>query len=196
MEIPYTVEARPDTGLFNAKLGIWLFLASEVMLFGGLFSGYLLLRTGAVDWPHGWTRLSVPLGILNTMVLIASSVSIALSRRALKRGQLATARAWMLATIALAAAFLGVKLFEYREHLHAGEVPARDNFFATYYTLTGMHGLHVLGGIIVMAYLAGPGAAMWARGRDRYANRVQTVALYWYFVDLVWLFLFPALYLL
>ena len=196
MEIPYTVETRPDTGLFNAKLGIWLFLASEVMLFGGLFSGYVLLRTGAIDWPHGPERLSVPLAAFNTAVLIASSVSMVLSRRALKIGQFAKGRAWMLATIGLAVAFLGVKLFEYREHFHAGDVPARDNFFATYYTLTGVHGLHVAGGIIVMAYLAGPGAAMWNRQRVRYENRVETIALYWYFVDLVWLVLFPALYLL
>ena len=196
MEIPYTVDARPDTGLYNAKLGIWLFLASEVMLFGGLFSGYVLLRTGAADWPSGWERLGVPLAAFNTVILIASSVSMALSRRALKIGQLAKGRGWMVATAGLAAVFLAVKIYEYREHLHAGDVPARDNFFATYYTLTGMHALHVLGGIVVMAYLAGPGAAMWTRQRQRYANRVETVALYWYFVDLVWLVLFPALYLL
>ena len=196
MEIPYTVETRPDTGLFNAKLGIWLFLASEVMLFGGLFSGYVLLRTGAIDWPNGWERLSVPLATFNTAVLIASSVCMVLSRRALKIGRLAKGRAWLLATAALAIAFLAVKLFEYREHFQAGDVPARDNFFATYYTLTGVHGLHVAGGIVVIAYLAGPGAAMWSRQRERYANRVETVALYWYFVDLVWLVLFPALYLL
>src|SRR5215831_19009762 len=105
MEIPYAINARPDTGLYNAKLGIWLFLASEAMLFGGLFSGYVLLRTGAVEWPHGWARLSVPLGTLNTVVLISSSVTMILSWAALKMGNLARGRAWMGATIGLAAVF-------------------------------------------------------------------------------------------
>jgi cytochrome c oxidase subunit 3 len=196
MEISYTVETRPETGLYNAKLGIWLFLASEVMLFGGLFSGYVLLRTGAVAWPHGWEHFSVPLATLNTVVLISSSVTMVLAWAALKTGSLGRGRAWMLATIGLAAVFLVVKFFEYRAHIQAGEIPARGNFFATYYTLTGLHGLHVLGGIFVMAYLAGPGAGMWARGAERYTNRVETVGLYWHFVDLVWIFLFPALYLL
>ena len=76
MQIPYTVEARPDTGLYNAKLGVWLFLASEVMLFGALFSSLVLLRTGAAEWPHGWEVLNVPLATLNTMVLITSSVKL------------------------------------------------------------------------------------------------------------------------
>ena len=73
MEIPYTVEVRPDTGLSNGKLGVWLFLASEVMLFGGLFSAYVMLRTGVSDWPRGSTLLNVPLATLNTMVLITRS---------------------------------------------------------------------------------------------------------------------------
>jgi cytochrome c oxidase subunit 3 len=76
MEIPYTVTARPDTGLWNAKVGIWLFLASEVMLFGGLFSAYVFLRLDAApgDWPHG--LLNVPVGTMNTAILIASSVTV------------------------------------------------------------------------------------------------------------------------
>ena len=82
MEIPYTVEARPDTGLTNGKLGIWLFLASEVMLFGALFSTYILLRVGAPEWPHG--ELSVPLGTINTVILISSSVTMVMAWASLK----------------------------------------------------------------------------------------------------------------
>src|SRR5438034_1969412 len=82
MNIPYTVEARPDTGLHNGKLGIWLFLASEVMLFGALFSTYILLRVGASEWPHG--ELSVPLGAVNTIILIASSVTMVMAWESLK----------------------------------------------------------------------------------------------------------------
>jgi len=76
MEIPYTSEANPETGLYNAKAGVWLFLASEVMLFGALFTSYILLRTGAPTWPHGWEELNVPLATINTIVLISSSVTM------------------------------------------------------------------------------------------------------------------------
>ena len=83
--IPYTVEERPDTGLFNAKLGIWLFLASEVMLFGSLFSTYVILRVGSAEWPHGFTILNIPLATLNTVVLIFSSVTMVLSWASLRQ---------------------------------------------------------------------------------------------------------------
>src|SRR5947207_1458299 len=79
MEIPYVVQPRPDTGLFNAKVGIWLFLASEVMLFGALFSSYILLRVGSNSWPHG--LLNVPIGTFNTAVLITSSITMVMQRR-------------------------------------------------------------------------------------------------------------------
>ena len=84
MEIPYIVEERPDTGLTNVKLGIWLFLASEVMLFGGLFSSYILLRVNATEWPFGADILSVPIGTFNTIVLISSSVTMVMCYAALK----------------------------------------------------------------------------------------------------------------
>jgi cytochrome c oxidase subunit III len=195
MEIPYTVEIRPDTGLYNGKLGTWLFLASEVMLFGGLFSGYVLLRTGAVEWPHGWQHLSVPLATLNTVVLISSSVSMVMAWAQLKLRNLARSRIYMAVTIGLALIFLVVKFFEYRKHIALGEVPSHDNFFAIYFTLTGLHGLHVVAGVMVMVYLLGPGARMWRTQPERYTNRVETTGLYWHFVDLVWIFLFPLLYL-
>src|SRR5207344_918592 len=99
MEIPYTTEIRPDTGLTNPKLGIWLFLSSEVMLFGSLFSSYALLRSGAATWPHQSEILSVPLATLNTIVLIASSVTMVLAWAALKNGSLARYRLFMGLTL-------------------------------------------------------------------------------------------------
>ena len=84
MEIPYTVEVRPDTGLSNGKLGVWLFLASEVMLFAALFSSYILLRVGSTEWPHGSEELSVPLAFFNTVVLISSSVTMVMAWASLK----------------------------------------------------------------------------------------------------------------
>jgi heme/copper-type cytochrome/quinol oxidase subunit 3 len=194
MEIPYTVEPRPDSGLANGKLGIWLFLASEVMLFGALFSTYILLRVGAVEWPHN--QLNVWLGGINTVILICSSVTMVMAWAQLKLGQFARARLLLVATMSLSLVFLVIKYFEYAEHFSKGEGPWHSTFFAIYFTLTGLHGLHIIGGIIVMAYLAGPGAGLWKRNPDQYTNRVEYTGLYWHFVDLVWIFLFPVLYLL
>src|SRR5262245_16284870 len=100
MNIPYTVEERPDTGLTNGKFGIWLFLASEVMLFGALFSTYIILRNGAVEWPKG--SLNVPLGAINTVFLISSSVTMVLAWASLKLHEFSKGRAYLIATFLLA----------------------------------------------------------------------------------------------
>ena len=196
MEIPYIVDERPDTGLNNVKLGIWLFLASEVMLFGALFSTYILLRINAIDWPFGADILSVPIGAFNTVVLISSSVTMVLCYAALKLDDLAGFKKYMAMTIGLSLLFLCVKAFEYYEHLAFGEVPATSTFLAIYFTLTGLHGLHILGGVAVNGYLLGPGSAMWKTSKEQFVNRIEAAGLYWHFVDLVWIFLFPVLYLL
>jgi cytochrome c oxidase subunit 3 len=194
VEIPYTVEPRPDSGLANGKLGIWLFLASEVMLFGALFSTYILLRVGAVEWPHG--ELSVKLGAINTVILICSSVTMVMAWASLKLNNFAKGRLYLLITIVLAAVFLVNKYFEYADHLGRGEGPWHSTFLAIYFTLTGLHGLHIIGGIVVMLYLLVPGAGLWKTNQEQYVNRIEYTGLYWHFVDLVWIFLFPVLYLL
>ncbi len=287
MEIPYTVEARRDTGLFNAKVGIWLFLASEVMLFGALFSAYILLRVGALpgDWPHG--LLNIPIGTFNTAVLISSSVTVVLGWAALQAGNFARYRKCQAITLLCALGFLGIKSYEYREKFghyevwlnqpitvkHAGKdvqtdrllghfthngshplfwktetlaekkveaikfspdpihysmtaremahakkeahgqphaeieiktadirrlsafVPGHGPYFAIYFTLTALHALHVLGGAIVIFYIWA-NTKMWKTEPERYINRVEVSGLFWHFVDLVWIFLFPVLYLL
>src|SRR5262245_22114889 len=127
MDIPYTIKARPDTGLFNAKLGIWLFLASEVMLFGGLFSSYILLRVGSDPgtWPQG--LLNIPIGTFNTAVLITSSVTVVLGWSALQMNNFAAYRKYQLVTIVCAAAFLVIKcLIEYPEKFTHYEVWKTD----------------------------------------------------------------------
>src|SRR5436190_21736283 len=108
MEIPYTVEVRPDTGLSNGKFGIWLFLASEVMLFAALFSSYILLRIGSVEWPHGWQELNVPMAAFNTVVLIASSVTIVMVMASLKANDFVNIRLCPGWTILAAFIFLVV----------------------------------------------------------------------------------------
>ena len=194
MNIPYTVETRPDTGLANGKLGIWLFLASEVMLFGALFSTYIILRTGSVEWPHG--ELNVWLGMANTFILIGSSVTMVMAWASLKIGEWGKHRIYLILTFLLAAGFLVNKYFEYADHIARGEGPAHSTFLAIYFTMTGLHGLHILGGMAVMGYLIGPGAKLFRTDPEQFTNRIEYTGLYWHFVDLVWIFLFPILYLL
>jgi heme/copper-type cytochrome/quinol oxidase subunit 3 len=196
MEIPYTVEPRPDTGVYNAKLGIWLFLASEVMLFGALFSSYVLLRVGATTWPHGYEHLNIPLATVNTVVLITSSVTMVMSWASLAMKDIRKYRVYMGSTVALACVFLVIKGFEYAAKFEHVLYPSGSTFLAIYFTLTGLHGLHIIGGIIVNCYLLGPGTRMWKTDPARFTNRVEVAGLYWHFVDLVWIFLFPVLYLL
>lgn len=357
MEIPHTVTARPDTGLYNAKLAIWLFLASEVMLFGGLFSAYVFLRMGADDgyWPHG--LLNVPVGTLNTVILISSSIAVVMAWAALKMRKWGMYKVAMGVTIALGALFLAIKLgYEYPAkfdhfgafikkekwadyndylgndylakkgleprpeisgHLHEVEinvadadkaildtvlkkrnltvtkteedgkvlsvemhsprdaealaqvpgaitnpqetdpakqtrkevgvkmlafevavdevnaeptnpkydkpsfffrghsekiakihaddvenggwgafVPKHSPFLAVYYTITGLHGLHILGGLVMFVYFFFFSEALYRRNPEHMANRIEVVGLYWHFVDLVWIFVFPVFYLL
>ena len=170
MDIPYSHSVRPDTGVSNATLGVWLFLASEVMLFGAFFSSYAILRTGADAWPDQSALLSVPLGGLNTLLLVASSL-------ALQRRRVAP-------TLALGVTFLAVKAFEYAGKIAAGLLPSSSNFLGLYYAMTGLHALHLLGGIIVLAWFA-------ARRKP-----LASVTTYWHFVDVVWICLFVVLYLL
>jgi heme/copper-type cytochrome/quinol oxidase subunit 3 len=198
--IPYMVKPHPVTGIPNGKFGIWLFLASEVMLFGALFSSYVLIRTGAPHWPPegGLSSeiLNVPLGTFNTAVLITSSITMVLAWASCKMGNLSRFKMWMGATVLLALVFLVVKYFEYSDKFHHDHFPSHDNFFAIYFVLTGLHGLHIVGGVIVNSYLLGPGSKLWATDPEHFTNRVENAGLYWHFVDLVWIFLFPSLYLL
>ncbi len=316
MQIPYETTARPDTGLYNAKLGIWLFLASEVMLFGGLFSAYIFLRMGADPgyWPHG--LLNVPVGMGNTFILIASSVTVVLAWAALKMRQWTRYYFYMLATIVCGIIFLTVKLSyewpqkfvhfgvfikkealskyepylgnefleknnrearveitghvlyapensgyaeaakenrEEFEHENPGKkleapkddknyvvwldevnadptspknerpaffsrplsekvaeiaaddivpggatafYPRHSSYFSTYFLITGLHGLHVLGGVIVFIYFLLFGKKLYMRNPEHMANRVEVAGLFWHFVDLVWIFVFPIFYLL
>lgn len=186
--IPYTTEPRTDTGVSNVTMGIWLFLASEVMLFGALFSSYALLRIAALDWPSGREALSLGAGVQSTVVLLL--VGVAVWRARTSSGPIA--RSLLLASVAGSLVFLAGKGQEWQHEIAAGLLPSTSTFFATYYTLTGLHALHVAGGLV---------AALWIlAGRRRVPEamtegRVRAFALYWAFVDLVWLVIFVLMYL-
>jgi cytochrome c oxidase subunit 3 len=194
--VPFKVESHPDTGLCNAKFGIWLFLASEIMLFGALFSSYILLRAGAVTWPVQSHELNVPIGALNSVILLTSSIFIIKAWVALKEGNLAKYRKFMILTIVCAVLFLSFKGVEYTQHFMHHEYPKESIFLSIYFLLTGLHALHILGGIAAIGYFTGPGSRLWSVNRQWLVNRVEVVGLYWHFVDIVWIFLFSTLYLM
>jgi cytochrome c oxidase subunit III len=196
VRIPYTADARPDTGVTNSQLGIWLFLASELMLFGSLFSAYALLRTGATTWPDQAAVLNVRLGVVNTAILLVSSLTAAHAASAARHVTSGFGRKSLVVTILLGLVFLAVKAVEYSEELGAGFGPATNNFLGLYYVLTGLHALHLAGGILVFAYLSGPGGRMQEQEPQRFAQRIRIAALYWHFVDGIWVSMFVVLYLL
>ena len=195
-EIRYISKPHPVTGITNSKLGVWCFLASEIMLFGGLFSAYIVLRTGVTDWPRGHELLNVPLATLNTAVLITSSVTMVMSWASLEMKNLSKYRLYMALTVLLGFVFLVVKGFEYGHKFEHHHFPSTNNFYAIYFTLTGLHGLHVIGGIIVNLYFLLLGVKLWNKEPEQFTGRIEAAGLYWHFVDLVWIFLFPVLYLL
>ena len=188
MNIPYTVDRRADTGVTNVTMGIWLFLASEVMLFGALFSAYALLRVSAPAWPSGRDVLSLPHGITNTVILLIMT-ALAWRARALP---IRPARRAMLFSSALALAFLAVKINEYAGEIGHGLVPARNTFLATYFTLTGLHFLHVVCGLVANAWAI---TGVTRAGDAMTAGRFRALSLYWTFVDLVWWIIFGLMYL-
>lgn len=186
--IPYTTEARTDTGVSNVTLGFWLFMASEVMLFGALFSSYALLRVSAADWPAGGDMLVTALGAANTALV---TMLTAVAWRA-GRTRPASARWPLLFVSAMAALFLVILVLEYSGQWRSGHLPATSTFFAMYYTLTGIHAFHVLGGIIANLWVMTSAASA---GDALTSARLRVVSHYWVFVAIVWLVMFLGLYL-
>jgi len=188
-----------------SRLGMWAFLATEVMFFGGLFMAYTVYRHA---YPHAFAIASkhtnLLYGTVNTAILLTSSLWMAFAVHAASEGNRKLLVRYLLLTILFAFGFLGVKALEYRqdflEHLIPGrdfavpEAPKSEIFFYLYWAMTGLHGLHVLIGIGLLSVIAW----MSSRGRfsEKYYNPVEVSGLYWHFVDIVWIFLYPLLYLI
>lgn len=185
--IPYTIDQRADTGVNNITLGIWLFIASEVMLFGSLFSAYALLRLAAQDWPTGMALLSIRHGLANTVVLVAMTVTYWQARRA----PAASAKRGLLVSTALAIVFLLVKGLEYAGELERGLLPSVSTFMALYFTLTGLHALHVAAGAVANLWVRGAFAGV---GDAMARERLKAVGIYWAFVDAIWIIIFLLMY--
>ena len=190
----------------SATLGMWLFIAQEILFFGGLFFSYALYRWKyPVAFIAGSLRLDVVLGTFNTVVLLTSSLTMALAVRAAQTGRPRRIVGFLLATGALGSVFLGVKVHEYHhkwvEHLVPGPSFAFDGpgaeharlFFSLYFGMTGLHALHMVVGIAILLVLLRP--AWLGRYTPESHNMIEGFGLYWHFVDIIWIFLFPLLYL-
>ena len=183
-----SVQAPAIPGIPAGKIGVWWFLASEIMLFGGLIASFIVFRLGSAGWSGETAHLSLTIGAINTLVLLTSSMTVVQAFAAAERGHTGTLQLFLGLTILGGLVFLGFKAVEYTTEIRAGFTPASGIFWSFYYTMTGLHALHVLAGVVV-------NAIMFTAARIRNPRRVELAGLYWHFVDIVWIFLFPLLYL-
>jgi len=195
MSDPAAEHHDPVVAFESAKLGLWTFLATEVLLFGALFTAYAVFRLkfpGMFHTEH--EKLNRIMGAANTVVLITSSLTVALGVDAMRRGKARLLAICYGTTILLGGVFLCVKYFEYAEKFHHGLYPGTNLFFSLYFMMTGLHGIHVFLGMGVLTYVL----VLARRGRfsETYYTPVEMSGLYWHFVDLVWIYLFPLLYLI
>ncbi|MCZ7624690.1 MAG: cytochrome oxidase subunit III [Candidatus Methylomirabilota bacterium] len=174
----------------RGKIAVWWLIASEVMIFGGAVGSYILARAAGPGWTGEAAHLSAVLATINTFVLLTSSMTMAMAFAAYQTADQRGVRKFLLLTILLGLAFLGIKAYEYVSHIGEGLVPWSGAFWSFYYLLTGLHALHVVAGLIVNEIVwlaAGKGLST--------GYRIEIAGLYWHFVDIVWIFLFPLLYL-
>jgi len=190
-----------------STLGMWIFIIQEVMFFGGLLAAYMLYRIWyPTAWSEGSAELNIQLGGLNTVVLIGSSLTMALAVRAAQTGKQKALLGFLIATIALGTVFLVVKGFEYHDkwvlhhvpglnfQLEEGQVPQIAIFLSLYFALTGLHALHMVIGFVLMTVI------LWMAWRKRFSPEwytpVEMAGLYWHFVDIVWIAIFTLVYLI
>lgn len=188
----------------GAKLGMWLFLFTEILLFGGLFILYSAYRARyPLEFHEGGQHLNVVIGVANTLILLTSSLTVALSITAIQKGDRKTSALCLATTIVLGAAFLVNKYIEWSGEIRHGlypdsavllQRPKGDQiFFGLYYSMTGLHGLHVFAGIVLLSIMLGLVIRRKISGADW--NRLENAGLYWHLVDVIWIFLLPLFYL-
>jgi cytochrome c oxidase subunit 3 len=199
--------AEPEQQFDASKLGMWLFLATEILLFGGLFVGFGISQG---KYPEAFVaahhHLDRNLGFLNTVVLLISSFTMVMGVQSAKLNQRSKTVMYLVITILCACAFLVVKYFEYSHKFHEGLLPGKFYshegdlvasqfvFFSFYFMMTGLHGIHILGGIGALTWIAV--RASKGEFSSNYYTPVDLVGLYWHLVDLIWIYLFPLLYLI
>ncbi len=201
--------------VYNEKLGMWVFLGSEVMFFTALIGSYIILRVGAPEaWADPNEILAVPITAVNTFLLICSSVTMVKAFASVQEDNQEALKWWLVATVIIGAAFVGVQMYEYSQLVHEGfvpsgyvpgselaeraahgELPASVGIYgSSFYTMTGFHGFHVSAGVICLSFVT------WKAFRGKYSaadhRGVEVIGLYWHFVDLVWIILFTIVYLI
>jgi cytochrome c oxidase subunit III len=176
------------------KLGMWTFLAADAMSFGGLLSGYGALRYGDPNWPHPASILGIQLTAFMTFLLICSSVTMVEALASVRKGDKAGLIKFLAGTILGGIMFLSLQAYEWTHLIEHGQSITKDNFGATFFILTGFHGCHVFSGVVYLSCIL----VQALRGRyDAHDNNpVEIVALYWHFVDLIWILVFTFVYLL
>jgi cytochrome c oxidase subunit 3 len=191
----------------SAKLGMWIFLLTEVLLFGGLFVAYGIFRAWYPDMFYSAHKhLDVTLGTINTIVLITSSLTMALSIRSMQVNKKNETMIYLILTLIFAATFMVIKYFEYTHKIELGQLPGvmysyeaiqgsnPHIFFSIYFSMTGLHGIHVLIGMIVITWILIRTSKN--HFSPEYYTPIEMTGLYWHLVDLIWIFLFPLLYLI
>ncbi len=190
MSFPRPIATTRDvTGVPTGRLGVWWVIASEIVIFGGLLGSYLMHRLGHPEWTHQSIHTNTWAGAFNTLVLLTSSLAAVLAHQAAEAGNGKRAANLLYLTCLGAVTFLTVKGFEWTHEIKEGFTLSSNTFWSFYYTACGLHGLHVLAGGIIMLFVAADAK------KNRELQRVENIGIYWHFVDVVWIFLFPLLYI-
>lgn len=188
-------ETFPLDSVSNEKLGLWIFLASEILIFGSLIVAYAYVRVNSGSWPIAIETHNVLLGMTNTIILLTSSLAMVLSLYAIRQGNVRRLKIGLGSAFALGAVFIGIKLgFEWPELVGKGFSITSGLPGSTYYVLTGLHAVHVAVGLVAVVYLIFRAYSLGFTSTKHVA--VENVGLYWHFVDIVWMFLFPLFYLI
>jgi heme/copper-type cytochrome/quinol oxidase subunit 3 len=180
-------------GTTAGRLGVWILISSEITIFAGLLGSYILFRLFHPEWAEESAHTNIVLGTINTMLLLTSNFFMMKASTAVEQNEQKKSAQFMLLTIVLGFAFLAVKGCEYAMEFSHGEFPSKNTFWSFYFLLTGLHGTHILGGLVAISIL-------WVKAKKNalgeLKGRVALTGLYWSFVEVVWIFLFPLLYLL
>jgi cytochrome c oxidase subunit 3/cytochrome o ubiquinol oxidase subunit 3 len=185
-----------NLGVTNAKLGFWMFLSSEALFFGAFISTYFLYRgrdSGNLGGPTPEELFDIPFTSATSFILLMSSLTMVLALAAIQRADHRRFRIWILATALFGLTFIGGQVFEFTEFYREGLSLSSNLFGSTFFTLTGLHGAHVTVGIVWLLMLYG--RSMQGRLGAEQAEAVEIAGLYWHFVDIVWIFIFTAIYL-
>jgi cytochrome c oxidase subunit III len=192
MNLDTTTMPLHDSGTPVGKTGTWWFLSSEIPVFGGLITAYIVLRLGSAGWSEASSHLNFNIALINTFLLLTSSMTIVMAHAAVQDNDYRRVANFLGLTVLLGLGFLGMKAIEYSIEIKHGFLPSAGIFWSFYYGMTGLHALHVLAGIIVNLVLW-IGAVKGTLARN--GHRVELAGLYWHLVDIIWIFIFPLIYL-